>query len=422
MQSIRSLRLTAATLVAVTGATALVLAATPAAQASGTTTLQDMQTGRCVDSNTTGTAYTLPCSGSGYQEWAPTEGTEESVRYVVLVDQASGRCLDSNANGAVYTLPCNGGAFQKWIPTPGAGSSAAPGERFIDDATGRCLDSSMPSDPSNTGDIYTLPCNGGPYQNWYVSGYWPECLYDCPTATTTTSTTPSSASSSTSSTSTAAVPTAPPSPCAQAGPAGASVTATVGRGARGRGAGAVSVAFGRSVTIAGSVALSGGSPAVDTTVCLRAAGRDGPLLGTATTDALGHYQFDWHPERSADVWVSAGAALSSSPRVTVVIRPRFTLSATPRALSNGQAMVLRGRVVADALPRGLVVALQARLGTRWETFLTADTGRRGRFVAHYRFTRTTGVQCYMFRARIAAQAGYPDAPVASQPVTVTVTG
>jgi hypothetical protein len=280
----------------------------------------------------------------------------------------------------------------------------------------------MPSDPSNTGDIYTLPCNGGPYQNWYVSGYWPGCLSNCPTTTTTTSTTPSSTSSPTSSTSTTAVPAPPPSPCAQAGPAGASVTATVARGARGRGARVVSIAFGRSVTIAGSVALSGGSPAVAATVCLRAARRDGPLLGTATTDALGRYQFDWHPARSADVWVSAGAPLSSSPRVTVVIRPRFTLSATPRALRNGQAMVLRGHIVADALPRGLVVALQARLGTRWETFMTADTGRRGRFVAHYRFTRTTGVQHYTFRARISAQEGYPDAPVTSQPVTVTVIG
>jgi hypothetical protein len=104
MRSLRSARLVAATLVAVTGSMAPGLAVTPAAQASGTTTLQDMQTGRCVDSNTPGTAYTLPCSGSGFQEWAPTAGTEGSVRYVVLVDQASARCLDSNANGDVYTL------------------------------------------------------------------------------------------------------------------------------------------------------------------------------------------------------------------------------------------------------------------------------------------------------------------------------
>ena len=104
-------------------------------------------------------------------------------------------------------------------------------------------------------------------------------------------------------------------------------------------------------------------------------------------------------------------------------RARLSLHRSRGFLHNGQVVRLRGNVAVAPVPPGIVVELQAWEGRhRWLTFGVALTRDGGKFSYAYRFTRTTGVQVYLLRARLPTQDGYSARTVASHPVHITVVG
>lgn len=109
--------------------------------------------------------------------------------------------------------------------------------------------------------------------------------------------------------------------------------------------------------------------------------------------------------------------------VALKVRSKTSLRGNRSFLHNGGTLKFTGRLLSRPVPRGgVVVELQARVGSGWVTFKTRRTARDGRWRAHYRFHATSGLQTYRFRARVRRDTGFAYEPSASRTIRVKVRG
>lgn len=143
------------------GAVALTTMFNSSAWAGSTVRLHDKATGRCVDSNTSGNAYALPCNGGNYQNWF-TGSNGGNGHY--LEDAQTGLCLTTgtqvNSNLVLMkTESCAGNAVNFGVVINSDGTNTF--------TTGKwCLDSNTDGEGNNVGAVYMDPCNGGNYQRF----------------------------------------------------------------------------------------------------------------------------------------------------------------------------------------------------------------------------------------------------------------
>lgn len=199
-------------------------------------------------------------------------------------------------------------------------------------------------------------------------------------------------------------------------------------GGRGRRARVRTVRYGQQLRVRARVRHPDGTPAPGVPVCVavrtavpRASVRDGRIVAT---DAAGNVRavIGRGPSRRV-YFIVRGADGASVDSLLLKVRAPVSLRLSRHRLSNGQMLRFRGTVGGTPRPaKGVVVALEVKKGRSWQPFDNTHTLRRGRFSGRHRFTRTTGVQRYVFRARIPAQVGYPFAGGTSRPVAVVVRG
>lgn len=200
------------------------------------------------------------------------------------------------------------------------------------------------------------------------------------------------------------------------------------RGCRRASARPLTVDHGRRLLVEGSLTAAGGPLAGMTLLVEAQTVGDGAFvpLGTTVTDGRGRFRRAIPPGPSRTIrvrFVGTNRLGGATGAVTTKVPAAVALKVDRRRLLNGQVVRFHGRLLGKPVPAGgKLVALQAKVPGGWRTFATPRANARGRFKHRYRFTSTTGLRRYRFRALVEAEPAYPYARGLSKVVTVTVRG
>jgi hypothetical protein len=194
-----------------------------------------------------------------------------------------------------------------------------------------------------------------------------------------------------------------------------------------------SVGYGRGVPLGGRLTDAAGRPLagllVQVTEVFDAGSAASERQTTVATDADGVFLAHLPPGPSREIEVGFGGnrvlTRSGGRELQLGVRAAVRLRSSTAAAAIGGAPVIFSGVVAHdeaKIPAtGLPVELQFRLpGTAWSEFRTVQTGPDGRFHYPYAFSDddSRGIR-FQFRARLAAQPGWPFEPGVSRPIAVT---
>ena len=193
--------------------------------------------------------------------------------------------------------------------------------------------------------------------------------------------------------------------------------------------GGTDLAYGKRLPSVGRLTGTDGAGVPNAPIAIEAQPRSGGAvvrLGSARTDSQGAFSFAIPPGSSRTVRYRYEGTDTNKPvsaDLGTKVAAAARLLVDRRRLRNGQAVRFTGRLLGKPIPKtGKVVALQAKVGRRWRTFATPRANSKGIFKHRYRFTATTGVRRYAFRALVTREAAYPYERGLSKQVRVVVRG
>lgn len=180
----------------------------------------------------------------------------------------------------------------------------------------------------------------------------------------------------------------------------------------------VIVDYGEGATLSGYLAGLGGLGVPGASICVYSGVTTDPtsaLIGVASTDAYGHYEFRVPPGPSRNltaIYRSDEGQLSAWALLQV--RAGVALHFPQNPVHNQHFGYFAGHI-AGPDNDGVTVVMQAQVGRSWLTFSRYRTRGGGRFLMRHRFTKVTSPLTFTLRAQIVGAPGYPYLPGSSPP-------